>query len=347
MEYPLCARPSDAECFLLTNGLGGYCSVTTAFSIPRADQGILVAAATAPNRRITLAHRLQEKLCFPGETVYLSTQTFADGTKPEEGYRLIKGFSAAPTPRWELEARGVRVLRRCAMAWERNSVAVIYDIENPTALPCRLEITPYWKMAPKETALEAPFALKWENGRVLGNGWESHISTNAAILPLDPHWQLLSYPEDEKDGRPDRGLAGACCAAVLEIAPRASARMTLRISLEEEQAEAEEILANQEQRLARVQALCPLTHPIARTLALAADAFIARRDSTGGKTILAGYPLFSDWGRDTMIALPGCTLATGRPEDAKSILRTFLTYEHRGLVPTSSPRGIWNRCITP
>lgn len=79
--------------------------------------------------------------------------------------------------------------------------------------------------------------------------------------------------------------------------------------------------------------------PAARQLALAADAFISHRDSTGGKTLLAGYPLFSDWGRDTMIALPGCCLSTGRYEDARSILRTFLAYEKDGLVPNLFPEG--------
>ena len=84
---------------------------------------------------------------------------------------------------------------------------------------------------------------------------------------------------------------------------------------------------------------CGFADSAARQLVLSADAFIARRDSTNGKTILAGYPLFSDWGRDTMIALPGCCLATGRFEDAKSILRTFLTYEKDGLVPNLFPEG--------
>ena len=72
---------------------------------------------------------------------------------------------------------------------------------------------------------------------------------------------------------------------------------------------------------------------------LAADDYIVHRDSTNGKTIIAGYPLFSDWGRDTMIALPGCCLASGRYEDAKSILRTFLAYEKDGLVPNLFPEG--------
>ena len=99
------------------------------------------------------------------------------------------------------------------------------------------------------------------------------------------------------------------------------------------------LIAAQEARLKALENSVPFTDPVARQLVLAADAYIARRDSTGGKTILAGYPLFSDWGRDTMIAMPGCVLARNDFETAKSILRTFLAYEKDGLVPNLFPEG--------
>ena len=77
----------------------------------------------------------------------------------------------------------------------------------------------------------------------------------------------------------------------------------------------------------------------ARALVRAAGQFLSRRESTGGHTILAGFPFFEDWGRDTMIALPGCLLSTGRCEEAKSVLETFLAYERDGLVPNLFPEG--------
>ena len=73
--------------FLLTNGLGGYMSVTGAFSVPRCDQGILVAAVKAPNERVTMVHRLSETLRIGDTEVFLSTQEFADDTAAEDGYR--------------------------------------------------------------------------------------------------------------------------------------------------------------------------------------------------------------------------------------------------------------------
>lgn len=74
-------------------------------------------------------------------------------------------------------------------------------------------------------------------------------------------------------------------------------------------------------------------------LLLAADRFIVHRKSTDSKTIIAGYPWFTDWGRDTMIAMPGLTLATGRYEDARDILYTFARYEKDGLLPNVFPDG--------
>lgn len=78
---------------------------------------------------------------------------------------------------------------------------------------------------------------------------------------------------------------------------------------------------------------------MAKCLAKSAAQYIARRESTGGDTILAGFPFFEDWGRDTMIALPGVCLSTRRYDEARSILRTFARYEKDGLMPNLFPEG--------
>ena len=77
----------------------------------------------------------------------------------------------------------------------------------------------------------------------------------------------------------------------------------------------------------------------ARMLSKSADQFLSLRESTGGMTILAGYPFFEDWGRDTMIALPGVCIAARRYEETESILRTFAQYEKNGLMPNLFPEG--------
>jgi len=85
-----------------------------------------------------------------------------------------------------------------------------------------------------------------------------------------------------------------------------------------------------------------VTSELGRQLSVSADAYVSERESTGGKTILAGFPFFEDWGRDTMIALPGITMVTGRFGECKSILRTFAKYVHKGLLPNLFPEGDCN-----
>ena len=325
--------------FLLTNGLGGYASVTSAFSVPRCDQGILVAAVKAPNERITMVHRLSETLTMGERQVYLSTQHFADGTAPEEGYRHLSCFSYEYEPCWTYHVSGVQVVRRMAMAHEKNTVAVLYEIENRAAESCTLRAVPFLRFAPKEENLKKKKTFTYTPGQVSCGDRTLYIHTNGTLQEIPALWQTLAYPEDEKDGRPEKGMTGACCAVELTVQPGETARMEVIFSLEPETASAESILLAQKGRLMEIEFHCGLRDFLARRLAVSADAYIAQRESTGGKTILAGYPLFSDWGRDTMIALPGCTLSTGRYEDAKSILRTFLAYEKDGLVPNLFPEG--------
>ena len=131
---------AQERCCLLTNGLGGYFSVSAAFSVTRCDQGVLVAARTAPNDRWTLVHRLSEKLAVGEEAVFLSTQGFADGAPPEEGYRRLSSFTVDGAPEWLYHVGGVQVRRRCAMEYEKNTAAVVYDIENRADAPCTLTV---------------------------------------------------------------------------------------------------------------------------------------------------------------------------------------------------------------
>ena len=325
--------------FLLTNGLGGYASVTAAYSVPRCDQGILVAAVKAPNERITLVHRMRETLTVGDREWYLSSQTFADETHPEDGYRQQTAFSWDVLPVWTYQVQGVRVKRSLVMAFEANTAAVIYTVENHSGKPCTLQADPFLKFAPKEAVLKEKQEFVHTPGCITDGKRNLYLRTDLTEQTIPACWQELDYPEDAKDGRPEKGLAVCCCRLSGTVQPGEEASFQVVFSLEKQIPSGEEILNT---HLARMQALedrVSFTDPVALQLVRSADAYIARRDSTGGKTILAGYPLFSDWGRDTMIALPGCCLATGRFDDAKSILRTFLAYEKDGLVPNLFPEG--------
>ena len=335
-------HPEEAGCrntFLLTNGLGGYASMTAVFSAPRCDQGVLVAALKAPNVRYNLVHRIGETLTCADETYMLSTQGFADGTPAEDGWRWLESFAFDGIPTWTYRAGNVQMVRSMAMEQEKNTVAVIYNITNNGEVPATLTLTPAFKFAPKEDALKAPRELKLEGNSVCCGEYGVQIFTDGVLEKAPQAWQTLAYPEDAADGRPEKGMAGSCCWIKKTLAAGESAKLEVVFTMEETSDTGSRILENSRKRMDDLLQQCDFIDPDARQLVLAADAYIARRESTGGKTLLAGYPLFSDWGRDTMIALPGCCLATGRIEDAKSILRTFLAYERDGLVPNLFPEG--------
>ena len=333
------AERAQEENFLLTNGLGGYASVTSGYGVNRCDMGILVAAVKAPNERITTVHRIREKLTLGKRDYWLSTQNFADETEEEDGYRNQVSFSYEYDPCWTYEVQGITVERRCAMDFEHNTTAVLYTVSNRSGKDCRLTAEPFWKFAPKEQALEASKSITYKNNSVTDGQYTVHIRTEGTLKARKPVWQNLAYPEDAKDGRPEMGMCSAVCKAEFDIAAGETKTFELVFSTEEQAPSGAEMIAAHRARMEKLLETANLSDPLARQLVIAADAYIARRDSTGGKTILAGYPLFSDWGRDTMIALPGCCLATGRYDDARSILRTFLAYEKDGLVPNLFPEG--------
>ncbi len=337
-DMPDLSRAQE-NCYLLANGLGGYSSLSAAFSMTRADQGFLVRARTAPNDRVTLVVRLQEMLTHGAGESFLSTQDFADDTVPEEGYLHLSSLTVEDTPRWAYDVRGVRVTREVDMAFEEDTAAVRYTIENRTKQPCTLTVRPFVLGFEKGHAPEKAWPVAIEGSTITAADQEIHLSTNGALTAEEPACLLQAYRHDAPDGRPEKGLVASVCRIEITVAPGETKTLSAVFSDAEITCTADEIIAAHKARMARLRADSGLADPVALQLVSAADAYIAHRDSTGTKTILAGYPFFGDWGRDTMIALPGCCLSAGRCEDAKSILRTFFRYEKDGLVPNLFPEG--------
>ncbi|MBP3428610.1 MAG: glycogen debranching enzyme family protein [Clostridia bacterium] len=325
--------------FLLGNGLGGYMALSAAGSVSRCDQGVLVAAEAAPNVRFALVHRLSETLRIGRERVCLSAQMFEDGTQ-EDGWKHLSSFVYDNAPCWTYHVRGVQVTRSAAMAYGENTAAVRYTIENRSGAACSLSVTPMFQFVPKSEACTRRTAAEYDTGCVRCGGRAVYITGSGQQRRIRTRWEQLSYPHDACDGRPAKGLAfSPVCIDSVRVAPGETAVMEIVFSDSPSAASCAEIFDGMAARCAALEAQCSLTDPVARQLAVSADAFITRRDSTGGSTIVAGYPFFGDWGRDTMIALPGCVLACGRTEEAASILRTFLAYERDGLVPNLFPEG--------
>ncbi len=332
-------RRAQENCILLSNGLGGFTSVSAAFSVSRNDQGLLVSARTAPNDRVNLVHRLSERLTVGQEHYWLSTQEFADSAREEDGYRLLSSLCVDGTPTWEYDVQGVHVTRQCAIAQGQNIAAVRYCLENRTQQVCSLTVTPYFQFSQKGNARQEIVRLHWQGSCVCADSMTAFVQTDGKCKAIDPVWETLYYADDEKDGRPAWGYAGACLEMTKMVKPGRKIHFSVVFSAEKTDMTAADMLKAQNKHLKAMEHSGNFQSSAARQLARAAQDYIAYRASTGGMTILAGYPFFGDWGRDTMIALPGCVLVRQDYAAAKSILRTFLAYEKDGLVPNLFPEG--------
>lgn len=329
---------AEGTCWLLANGLGGYASTSAAFSVTRNDQGLLVAADT-PSQRFNLVHRLSETLSGEDGSVFLSSQTFDGERQAEDGWRRLTSFTWEDGPCWQYQVGGVRAVRRFGMEHGVNAAAVVYTVENRSDAPCTLRVTPVFQFSPKGEARQTQVSLRCGGGNIQGEGLTLYVKSSAGLSDVPQDCEALFYEDDRKDGRREKGLGLICTAAELTVPQGEDGRLELVFSTEPSDKTGAEILRDSEARQRALLEDSGFKDPVARELARSADHFIAYRPSTGGKTILAGYPYFGDWGRDTMIALPGCVLATGRYETARSILRTFLAYERDGLVPNLFPEG--------
>lgn len=330
----------EEVCFLMTNGLGGFSSLTAIGSCARSEHGVLMACEHAPNRRVQMIQRLQETLALDGEAIPLSSQDFGAPARREDARANLVSFTFRDYPQWVCLARGVEVVKRLALMPGENTVALIYQVHNRTRRPAVLRVTPHLRFVPKGEDLLPGQGFELGKNLVASNGRVLYFKTNGEALPLPQRLEgPFHYAQDEMDGKPAAGYAAVNHCLELDIPAGETRTLEAVYGTALPLPPAEEVFARLEARNRALEQQAGFTDPAARALARAADQFLSLRESTGKQTILAGYPFFEDWGRDTMIALGGCCLAAKRYQEAKSILETFLAHCERGLMPNLFPEG--------
>ncbi|WP_448864552.1 amylo-alpha-1,6-glucosidase [Dorea sp.] len=331
------------NCYLLTNGLGGFSSLTMTGAVARNDHSVFMACTKAPNHRINMIHRMKEELDI-GESKYvLSTQEFADGTK-EEGYRYLTEFSFETFPSWRYLINGVEIEKEIVMAQGSNQIAVNYHLKNRGQKEATLCVTPFFQFEPKGEDLKAGKIFSRQEQKITDGKYALFFETNGEAEGFTEKKETYFYRYDECDGRRENGTASAVYQIKKQVNPGEETDLTMIYSLEslisiDEKELFDKIKEEQIRHQERLIKTAGLKNELAQTLVCSANKFLSKRESTDGLTILAGFPFFEDWGRDTMIALPGICISTGRFESAKSILRTFAFYEKDGLMPNLFPEG--------
>lgn len=330
----------EENCFLMTNGLGGFSSLTMTGSCGRNDHAVLMACVISPNHRYNMIHRLEEVLSVGGEKVHISSQDYTEESKREEGYLYQTCFTYEDYPQWTYVVRGVEIVKSLALAQGSNTVGITYEIRNHSGMEVELGVIPHLQFVPKGSLLAKDQAFTIEEGRISSNGQNLHLRTNGELkeLPLTFRDDLY-YAYDACDGRREVGCTAVNHRVGFSVSPGKEEKLCMVYGVSASLPQAEEIFREMVSHRALLREQAGFQDEIARTLSASAYQFISYRSSTAKQTILAGFPFFEDWGRDTMIALVGCCLSVRQYGLGEKILQTFMTYCRKGLMPNLFPEG--------
>jgi predicted glycogen debranching enzyme len=333
--------------WLLTNGLGGFACGTIAHANTRRYHALLVAALAAPGERTLMVAKLDATVRYRGSSFELACNEFADGTIAPHGFARLADFHLEDgMPMWTYALGDARLEERIWMAHGHNATYVSFTLRHASqALELSL----------------LPLCTYRDFHAHTQGGWSPEISTvdrgcriiaRSGARPLrlimdrgkfvagaEWYWHFFHRIEAERglDAQEDLWRPGTFHA---RLAPHET--LTWTASAEDEIRPASLARSEQVNRRQSLASQLPAAAPAwIRELTFAADQFLVTRAAASGKpvgaTIIAGYPWFSDWGRDAMIALPGLALVTQRHAEAASVLRTFAGYASEGMLPNRLP----------
>ncbi len=367
----------DTREWLLTNGLGSFASGTVCDARTRTYHGWLLAALEPPGNRTLLLSHLDASLEVTGSVWALSTNFWDGGKKIEpKGYQLLRSFEVEPVPKWIWGHKQWQLTRRLVMPFGLigeevtgiteaatsprvcNRILIEYRYEGIGVATLRLRpVIGDRDFHHQQSANEdLQFSQLVGHNQIylqgirrgqVGMPWQLRWSAGLYQPEAAWYWNYY-YPEENRRGLGDKedlyspGYLSVILhpGEVLTLEARVgwcgSALPPLQTRSFEEAVQAEQ--ERQRQLFALASVALKREHEINwRQLLRAGDQFIAYRASIGSPTVIAGYPWFNDWGRDTLIALPGLALATGRFEEAKGLIRTFGSYCRDGLIPNTFP----------
>jgi predicted glycogen debranching enzyme len=324
--------------WLETNGIGGFASSTVSGANTRRYHGLLTAATRPPLGRVTMLSKIEETVIVDGERYELSANQYPGKIYPQ-GFRYLKSFRLDPFPVWVYEVGGLEIEKRVFMIDGENTVVMRYQLPRRTRTPIELELRPLLSFVDYHQLQHEHqgFVSSSEIGKDLVTfkvpGLPPLHFNSTFDVELTSHWyRNFEYAIERERGFDFREDLYQPFVLRAELKRNANliASTEVRNASNADRFEKGEI----KRRTSLVKKAAP-KNEFTADLVLAADQFIVRRGD--GRTVIAGYPWFSDWGRDTMIALPGLTLATDRPEIAKRILLEFSSSISQGMLPNRFP----------
>jgi predicted glycogen debranching enzyme len=351
--------------WLLANGLGGYASGTVAGVPTRRSHGLLVAALPAPlGRTLMLNHLVETLVPANGPPIPLTGLDGPAGLTLPEALSELALENGRPV--WTFAQAGLLLERRIVMTHRQNTVRICYRLLDAGA-PVRLSLEPALSIRPHEGRVDASLGThRWAR---LPDDAVEIAAPDPTIPPLrllargaqagafreGPRQIDVAYRLERARGYDWRGQLYVFGAFEIDLAPGEEAMFVASTEAWEgvRALDAAQAMLFDDERRSRLvaQAAPVLRQGLGPELVLAADQFIidprvrpadeaqAAAEGDEARTVIAGYPWFTDWGRDTMISLEGLTLLTGRHGEARSILHTFAQHVRDGLIPNLFPEG--------
>src|ERR1043165_4255268 len=322
--------------WLETNGIGGFSSSTICGLNTRRYHGLLTAATKPPVGRFVLLSKLEEVLLIDGRRFELSANQYPGVIHPQ-GFNYQTCFCLDPFPKFTYEIEGVRLEKSVFMVQGENTTVVQYELRNTDHTDIKLMILPLiafrdYHSTTHENGVPNPHV---ESGpeqtvfRPYNDLPPLHIAHDPAGIDPNGTW----YRNFQYAVVQERGLDFAedlfnPCTLFFEMNSRTKVNIIASTAKHDaSQADA--------YRKAELERRSTNKNGLITLLSNAANQFIVARQE--GETVVAGYHWFADWGRDTMIALPGLTLVNGRWDIAKDILAEFATHVDQGMLPNRFP----------
>lgn len=336
--------------WVLTNGIGGYAGSSVTGAHARKHHGYLIASLHPPVERFVILSKINECLIRSSEKIDFTVEQYLadDGsTAYRKGIKYLNSFTYDGLVHFTTKAPEFTMTKTLAFEHGKNTIAVSYDIQNDGDA-ATLVLTPLFNYRVHHDASTVDtlkFDTTYEQPEIRLVPQQNKDVTirlftdDGTVVPCEEKYTTGMQLQKELDVESD-ALDDNYTPYQIEFPLDAGCRKKISIVCTIEDVYEKDAFATAAAEMARFDALekkAGYHDELAETLTIAADHFLAYRQSTGLMTVLAGLPWFTDWGRDTMIALTGLTLSTGRYQDARDILTTFARYVHHGMVPNMFP----------
>ncbi len=342
--------------WIITNGIGGFASSTIIGANTRKYHGLLIAPLTPPARRYLILSKVDESIEIGGKQYNLYTNIGKNYIT--KGYEYQTSFEKEEIPTLKYKISDVEITKQICMKYGENTVGILYKIKNGKQ-PTKLTLAPLMNFRDFHSmSTNHEFKIRQENKGtklkvIIDNMIQNPIYIKVSEGIYIPHnndiFRNMFYIEEQKRGFYPEENHAVVGRYEIEIKPNEEKEISFVCSLEEniDELDVKKLIIKEKQRISKILEKTEIDfsekqdktedeekrQELIKNLVISADTFIAYRSSFRLHTIIAGYPWFLDWGRDSLISFEGLLLKNKRYDIAKEVLKTMMRDIKYGLVP--------------